>query len=183
MYNRLLTRGQKRTGSSLDWGPHDGAKGERERSGRKARTCSPSSPGQSSVVPAAGCLPCPGRALCDALVSTQPVLSRAGRALPASPPVVRGLCVAAGGLHPRSPLCPWGGGFLHCCPVPPSPATQHLYPLSGSHCPSVGPFAPHPFADLALTASDLLPSPPAAWTSCFEEGLAKMQRGLAAASW
>lgn len=71
----------------------------------------------------------------------------------------------------RSSPCPRGGGFLHCCPVPLSRATQHLYPLSGSHCPSVGPFAPHPFAASALTASDLPPSPPAAWTPCSEEGV------------
>lgn len=112
---------------------------ERGVAGRRGRPAW-TSPGQTSVAPTAGCLPCLGRALCDALVSTQacaPPGWPQRTACLTNARVGRDLCVAAGGRHPRSPPCPLGGGFLHWSPVPPSPATQHLYPLSGSHCPSL----------------------------------------------
>lgn len=111
-----------------------------ERSGRKARTSRLDQPWADLVASTAGCLSCLGRALCDALVSTQacaPPGWPQRTACLTNAHVGRDLCVAAGGQHPRSPLCPLGGGFLHWSPVPPSLATQHLYPLSGSHCPSL----------------------------------------------
>lgn len=91
----------------------------------------------SSVAPTVGCLPCLGRALCDALVSTQPC------AACLRVPVPGKACAWLQVAGTPDLLCPLGGGFLHWSPVPPSVATQHLYPLSGSHCPPLCPF-PHP---------------------------------------
>lgn len=84
-------------------GPHDGAKGERERSGRKARTSSRPALGRSLWCPLRVAFLAREEPFAMLSSAPRPVLSRAGRALPASPPIVRGLCVAAGGLHPQVP--------------------------------------------------------------------------------
>lgn len=169
-------------------GSQGGAKGDGERgvAGRRGRPVW-TSPGQTSVAPAAGCLPCLERALCDALISIQ-VCAPPGRpqhtACLTNSRVGRGLCVAAGGQHPQVPSVSFGRRVSAPVSGPPSPVTQHLYPLSGSHCPSLC-----LFAHLPLQTWHSLPPTCRPALQLFGLPVVRKDRpetlpwGLAAASW